>query len=803
MDAAPRNIGVLMFLLIHRFETFPAGRLMTNKGLIGQPLARSEDFRLLTGAGRYSDDETREDIAHAVMVRSNNAHASILNIRTEEAKSKSGVLGIFTGQDWLDDGLGPMPAWGNPKDVELKNSDGREIFYTPLWPVAVDRVRRVGEIFAVVIAKTESQARDAMELISVDLNSLEPAIEPLKASSSAACELWSEIPKNLNVSDVKGNRDVTDELFSQARHIVDLEIVNQRVTGVPMEPRAALAEYEPNTDSFLIEAGGQGVIRFRNELSATFGLDPSKVRVISRDVGGGYGTRNHTYPEFALVMWAAKRLGMPVKWNCSRSEAFLSDYAGRDLETEASIALDQDGRILAMRSYNTGNLGTHTVSYVPIARGPTVYNGVYDIPVADIKTKAVMTNTTVTASYRGAGRPESMFVIERLMDLAAKKMGIDRIELRRLNLIDPSAIPYTNGVGVVYDSGNFARSMDMALEKADWFGFPKRRLRSEANGLLRGIGLANYIETATGYPQERAEMYVNPEGTVEIVIGTQSSGQGHETTFPQIVADWLGISVSAIWLKTGDTDFVAAGSGSHSSRSMRLAGHLFRQTSDRIIEKGRLIAAHCLEAAPTDIGYAGGQFSVSGTDRKLSLFEIAGSAEQRDDLPKGLDGPLQAVAEISGPLPAYPNGCHVAEIEIDPETGVVEIIKYTGIDDVGRIVNPLIVDGQTHGGIVQGVGQALMEKCAYDESGQLITGSFMDYAMPRAESVPSFDLGFNEIIAASTFLGVKGGGEGGTTAAPPALVNAICDALADFDVDHLEMPVTSEKVWAAIQRRHS
>ena len=766
---------------------------------IGAALPRVEDRRLLTGAGRYSDDETRDSVGYAAMVRSTIAHAELRGVDRLRAEAAPGVLAVLTGRDWLADDLNPMPAWGNPKDVELKNRDGDDIFYTPLWPVATDRVRRVGDIVAVVVAESEAQAHEAAELVAADLKPLAPVVEPRGAQDGSGDDLWAEIPGNLNVDDIKGEPQLSDELFAQAAYVVRLETVNQRVTGVPMEPRAALAEYDPGSGAFLMEAGGQGVIRFQNELAATFGVDKSKVRVISRDVGGGYGTRNHTYPEFPLVMWAAKRTGRPVKWVCSRSEAFLSDYAGRDLITRAAIALDKDGRITAMRSENTGNIGTHTVSYVPIARGPTVYNGVYDIPVAEVATKAVVTNTTVTASYRGAGRPESMFVIERLMDLAAKETGIDRIELRRRNLIASADIPYTNSVGVTYDSGEFGRSMEMALDKSGWKGFAERKAESETRGLLRGIGLANYIETATGYPQERAEMAVLSGGLVELVMGTQSSGQGHETTYAQIVSEWLGIPFEAVRLKTGDTDFVAAGSGSHSSRSMRLAGHLYRQTADAIIDHGRRVAAHLLEAAPEDIAFEGGNFLVSGTDRGLHLFDIAAAAEHDESLPAGLQHPLRAEAEISVPLPSYPNGCHVAEIEIDPDTGVVDILRYTGIDDVGRVINPLIVDGQTHGGIVQGVGQALMEECVYDADGQLLTGSFMDYAMPRADDVPSFDLAFNEVIAASTFLGVKGGGEGGTTAAPPALVNAICDALAPYGVTHMEMPVTPEKIWRAIE----
>jgi carbon-monoxide dehydrogenase large subunit len=463
------------------------------------------------------------------------------------------------------------------------------------------------------------------------------------------------------------------------------------------------------------------------------------------------------------------------------------------------MAIDGQGRFLAMRAENIANIGTHTVSYVPLARGPTVYNGVYRMPTAHVNSKAVLTNTTATASYRGAGRPESQFVIERLVDMAAAELDIDRVALRKRNLIPVDAIPYTNGVDVTYDSGDFAKSMDMALEMSDWDGFAERQQAAKARGRLSGIGMGNYIETATGYPLERAEMEIQPGGLVDLVMGTQSSGQGHETSYAQIVSDWLELPFDCVRLRTGDTDFVSMGSGSHSSRSMRLAGHLYRQTSEEIIDRAARIAAYVLEAAAEDLVYSRGSFTIEGTDRSLHLFDIAEIATG-DKIPENLRGPLRAVAEISAPLPTYPNGCHVAEVEIDPETGIVEIVRYTGVDDVGRVINPLIVDGQTHGGIVQGVGQALMEHCLYDaESAQVVAGSFMDYCMPRADDVPSFDLANNEVLAPNNMLGVKGGGEGGTTAAPPALINAIVHALAEYGVRHMDMPATPEKIWRAIQ----
>lgn len=765
---------------------------------IGAAVPRVEDYRLLTGKGQYSDDFSHPDQVFAVMVRSPYAHAELFGMNIESAIAMPGILAVLTGADWISDRLKPMPAWGNPKDVELKNRDGSNIFYTPLYPVAVDRIRRAGEIVAVVVAKTEPQARDAAETIQIDCKLLDTVTDGVEAMRKGAPQLWEEVPNNLSVDDIKGNKKDCDHIFATAPYIVRLETFNQRVTGVPMEPRAALGEYDAKKDSFSLEAGGQGVIRFRNELSATFGVDVSQMRVVSCDVGGGYGTRNHTYPEFALVLWAAKRTGKPVKWVCDRSEAFVSDYAGRDLMTRAALAVDKNGKFLALMTENIANLGTHTVSYVPLARGPTVYNGVYDIPAGYAVSQGVLTNTTATASYRGAGRPESMFLIERLVDIAARETGIDRVLLRRLNMIPQIDIPYTNAFDVTYDSGIFSVSMARAMALVDWDGFQARQRIAKEDGRLIGIGLANYIETATGYPHERAEMEILPSGHVDLVIGTQSSGQGHETTYAQVVSEWLGVPFDSVVLRTGDTNFVSAGSGSHSSRSMRLAGHLYRQTTNEIIAKGKEIAAFKLEASVDDISFSDGNFHIKGTDRSLDIFDAAAAAGSKH-LPDHLVGPLRSEVEIMDSLPAYPNGCHAVEIEIDKDTGVVTILRYGGVDDVGRVINPMLVDGQTQGGIVQGVGQALCEECIYDpESGQLLAGSFMDYCMPRADDVPFFNLENNIVPATNTFLGVKGGGEGGTTAAPPALINAIVDALSEFGVTHIDMPATPEKIWRLI-----
>jgi len=762
---------------------------------IGEHRPRVEDFRLLTGAGEFSDDLNRPGQAYMHVLRAEHAHARIQSIDTESARRAPGVLAVLTGKDYIADGVEPLRHRGNPPDVELKNRSGAPIFQTPVYPVVTDKVRRVGEAVAVVVADSLVQAKDAAELIVVDYEVLDAVASIGDALAVGAPVLWGEVPGNVIVDALKGNVAAVDSAFAVATHTVRLETFNNRVTGVPMEPRAAVGEYDSATDRFTLNAGGQGVNRFQNELSAAFGVDLEQVRVISRDVGGGYGTRNSTYAEFVLVLWAAKRVGRPVKWNSDRSESFLTDYSGRNLLTRAELALDVEGTFLAMRTENLADLGSHAVTYVPLARGPSVANGVYDIPLVHLESKGVLTNTSPTTAYRGAGRPESMFVIERLIDMAAENMGVNRVELRRRNLIPPEALPYVNQTGMTYDSGEFERGMDMALARSDWDGFETRRTEARSRGKYRGFGLANYIETATGWPVERGEMKILPEGRIELVIGTQASGQGHETAYAQVVADMMEVPFESIVLKTGDTDFVKMGAGSHSSRSMRLAGHLFGLSGDQIVEKGKQIAGHVLEASPADIEYSGGRFRIAGTDRSLGLFEAA----DQKGLPEDLAGDLEGSAQVTELIPAFPNGTHVVEVEVDPDSGVVVIVRYTAIDDVGRVINPLLVDGQTHGGIAQGIGQSLMENGIYDRDGQLLAGSFMDYAMPRADELPFYDLDFNEVPAPSTKLGVKGGGEGGTTGAPAAVVSAIVDALSELGIRHMEMPATPERVWRAIR----
>ncbi len=767
---------------------------------IGQPVRRKEDFRLLTGQGRFSDDINLPDQAYACVARSPYAHAWIRRIDVKAALAAPGVLAVLTGADYLADGLRRLPNRPNPPDVALRNRDGSEIFLAPDYPLVTDKVRHCGEGVVLIVAETFERAEDAAELVEVEYEPLPSVTDPSAAVEPGAPRIWDQVPGNICIDAELGDKVATNEAFARAQHVTRIDVTNNRVTGVPLEPRAAIGDYDVAAERYTLYAGGQGILIQKRALCEIFGAPEDKVRVICGDVGGGFGTRNLMFREFVLAVWAAKRLGRPVKWRSGRSEAFLSDPHGRDWSTQAELALDADGRFLALRAYNVANLGSHTLHFVPLARGSRVMTAVYAIPVAHIGAKAVFTNTVPISTYRGAGRPEAMYVVERLIDAAAREMGIDRVELRRRNLIPPSALPYTNPLGTTYDSGEFEANMDGALKLAEWDRFPKRRAEARRRGLLLGIGLANYIETATGIPQERAHVEIRPDGWVDLILGTQASGQGHETSFAQVITEWLGVPFDRIRLITGDTDVVVMGSGSHSSRSMRLAALLLRQATDDVIEEGKRVAAQVLEAAPDDIRFGAGRFVVAGTSRSLGLFEVAAAAESAD-LPEERRGKLAASAEIRKLMPTFPNGCHVCEVEVDPETGAVSIVRYSTVDDVGRVINPLIVHGQTHGGIAQGVGQALLEHCAYGESGQLLSGSLMEYGLPRADHLPFFAVATNEVLAPNNPLGVKGGGEGGATGAPPAVINAIVDALKDVGVHHIEMPATPWRVWQAIHER--
>ena len=771
--------------------------------LIGASVLRTEDLRLLTGRGRYVDDLVLPNQAHAVFVRSPHAHARLRAVEAAAARGMPGVLAVLTGGDWAADGLGGLPHYANGVDHldVTKPAFGPETIphgALPLQPaIARDRVRHVGEIVAMVVAETPAAAQDAAERIAPEYEPLPAVTDARAALAKDAPPLFDERPSNLCVASENGDRAATDAAFARAYKIVRLDSRNHRVMGTPMEPRGALAEFDAASGVHTLHSPSQGVHRHKNAIVAMFGLTPDRVRVVTRDVGGGFGIRSPCYPEYPLLVWATRRLGRPVKWTATRSESFLSDFQARDFHVEGALALDRDGHFLALTLDYVGNLGAYPVSFAVMSNLLRMAAGVYDIPALHVAVRGVVTNTLPVGVYRGAGRPESTFILERLVDIAAAETGIDRAELRRRNLI--AGLPYQSPLGHRYDTGAFAANMEKALRLADWPGFAARRAAARARGRRVGIGFANYLESPTGFPGERTDISVDPAGRVAAVIGTGASGQGHETSFAQVVASALQIPIDQVAIVFGDSDIAKSGGGSHSDRSMRLGGTILVRASEAVIERGRALAAHALEAAAQDIAYADGRFTVAGTDRGLGLYEVARIALD-PRTPEPLRAPLGATAEVAQRLHAYPTGTAACEVEIDPDSGAVRIVRYVTVDDVGRIVNPMIVEGQVHGGIAQGVGQALLEDCAYDaRTGQLLAGSFLDYGLPRADDLPPLVAAGDGVPALSNPLGIKGAGECGTTPATAAVINAIVDALADLGVRHLEMPATPERVWRAIR----
>ena len=780
--------------------SFLRSRAQSAREGIGKPVLRQEDARLLTGGGCYSDDVNVPGQVYACFVRSPHAHAQVGRIETAAALATPGVVAVLTGEDAAADGVKPVthtPMPGNPFEDLVRERDVS--FVAPHPPMPADRVRFAGEIVAMVVAETPMAARDGAERVGVEWMPLPAVPRSPAASAPDAPILYDGTTSNVCIDAHVGDARATDEAFGRAAHVVRLDTWVHRVTGVPMEPRAAVGVWDPDTGRYTVHAGAGGLGRTRTGVAGALGVPESAVRVTAREVGGNFGTRNSCYPEFALVAWAARRVGRPVKWTCDRREAFLADYAGRDLTAQAELALAADGTFLAFRGVNTSNIGAHAVSFHPLNKGMGLTGTVYRVPAASMRGRAVVTNTSPTTPYRSAGRPEVMFIMERLIDLAARRHGFDRVELRRRNLVPPDAMPYTNAVGVVYDSGDYRDALDRAVALADWKGFEARRAEARRRGRRRGIGVASYIELNTGFSRERAHITIHPEQRVDLVLGTLSSGQGHATSFAQLLVEWLGVELTQVRLVTGDTDVTVVGGGAHSARALRLAAIVMAKASDQIVEKGTAVAAWLLEAASADIEFTAGRFRVKGTDRSIHLFEAA-AAMQRADAPAAIRGPLDGLCDESHPRPSFPYGTAVCEVEVDPETGVVEVVRYTSVDDCGRAVNPMILHGQTHGGIAQGVGQALWESCAYDpDSGQLLSATLMDYALPRADMLPSFATEISEVPSTSHPLGLRGGGEGGTTPALGAVVNAVCDALADLGVEHIEMPLTADRVWQAIR----
>ncbi len=726
---------------------------------IGRPVPRLEDDRLLGGRGRFTDDEHLPGQAHCAFVRSPYARARIRSI-DGAAAAAPGVLGVLTGMDYRADGLDPVDHVPNPLSLyDIGRRAFDEPTQWPQWPLAAEEVRHVGEAVAVVVAETAAQARDAAEQVAVDYEPLAPIETPCFEAGS-------------------GDREAVERAFTEAALVVRHEFVNQRVANCQLEPRSAIGVFEQG--AYTLITGSQGVVLLKQLLSKV--LKSDAVRVVSRDVGGGFGPRTYLQPEQVVVLWAARRFGRPVRWTSDRSEAFVSDFQGRDSVASAALAVDASGRILGYDVELRANVGAHTVSFVPPSNFRNILTTAYRVPAARLTLRAHTSSSVPAVPYRGAGRPEAHHAIERLLDMAARRLQIDRAEIRRRNVVTRDELPYRNPMGLAMDAVDFPRYLERALERSRWRDFPRRKAASAAQGKLRGIGVANYVESPVGAPTERVAINVLSRG-VEIIAGTQSSGQGHETSFAQVVADALGLPLEKLALRTGDTSFVTAGGGTHSDRSLRYAGNLSLRACERIVELGRQAAAGRLETHPRDLVFEGGEFRVAGTDRRVALLELA---------------PISAHEEVRARIPAYPAGCAVCEVEVDPECGEARVVAYITVDDVGRAVNPLIVHGQTHGGIAQGIGQALAEGVRYGEDRQVLTGSWMDYGMLRAEQLPFFDSELVEEPTAGNALRVKGGGEGGIVPATAAVINALCDAL---EVDDVAMPATPFAIWKVLREK--
>ncbi len=764
-------------------------------------MVRHEDARLITGQGQFSDDFNFSGQTYAAMVRSPHPHARIISIDKRVALAMPGVLGIYTGADCLADSLRSIPHDPLPKtrdDMKLTGPGGREVFIGPHPLLPVDKARHVGEAVAMVVADTRAQAVDAAEAVAVVYDELPLVIHSEDGMIAGAPAVWDEVPNNILVDTHFGDAVATDRAFAKAAHTVAMDFNIGRVTGVPMEPRAAVANYDASTGRYTLYAGSGGAVRQKREIASVLGIEPDRLRVLCFDVGGNFGTRNRVYVECGLILWASQKLGYPIKFLSTRSECFISDYQGRDLIAKYEMALDASGKFLALRATNISNAGARCVSLSPLSKGAGLITGSYAIPVASLRAVSVFTNTIPTQAYRSSGRPEVTFAIERLIDIAATKLKIDRVKLRRRNLVRPSAMPYRNAVGMTYDSGHYEENMDLAMRIADWDGFNARRREAKRRGKLLGRGLANYVESSIGAPKEQARVTIKPEGRIDVIVGTQPAGQGHETSFAQVVSDLLCVPVNSVRIILGDTDVVHAGGGTHSGRSMRHAATVFSLAATELIAKGKRIAAHILGIAPDRVDFSDGRFIGRGTNRSFDFLELA-QETARHTLPDDLAGGLAVVTDNEMHDPVFPNGCAVCEIEVDPDTGKSTLSRYTSVDDVGRCINPLIVHGQTHGAIAQGVGQALWEQCVVDDSGQPLCGSFMDYGMPRAHLLPSFVTEIVEVLSPTNPLGIKAGGEGGTTSALAVIVSAIVDALSPYGVLNLEMPATPFRVWQTIQ----
>ena len=764
---------------------------------IGQPVRRREDVRFLTGTGRFTDDIDLPGEVYGYILRSPHAHAKIRAIDTAAAKATPGVLGVFTIADLDADGIAEIPT-----QVDVPGKGGEKMF-APTRPVlARGVVRYVGNPVAFVVAESLDQAKDAAESVEVDYEPL-PAVTDLKAAAELGAPLlYPERQSNLCVHWLSHDGKPVEDAFARAAKVVRLDFANSRIMGTPLEPRVAIGDWDAESGTHTLYSPTQGVIRVQNGMAnIAFKVSKEKMRIVSPDVGGGFGLRGKLFPESVLVVFAAKRLGRPVKWRADRQETFLADVHGRDHLTHGEMAFDKDAKILGLRIETIANAGAYLSDNGPrvaTLAGARIAGTVYDVPAMQYSVRVTFTNTVPICAYRGAGRPEICYQMERLLDQGARAFGIGREEIRRRNFVRPEQLPYKNGVGMTIDSGHFRETMEKALETADWKGFEGRRRAARRRGVLRGIGLGCYIEASGGQPTEQVSLRVSPAGRIEAIVGTFSHGQGHETAFSQIIAQKLGVPLDAIDFRQGDTDFVKAGNGTGGSRSSQMGGVATARACDQVIEKARRLAAHALEAAAEDVHFRDGVFEVAGTDLRLSLLDVAALAQDPAKLPEGETPGLDETCLYRRPTECnFPNGAHVCEVEIDPETGRLEIAKYTAVDDCGVVINPLIVKGQVMGGVAQGAGQAALEHVVYDaDSGQFLSGSLMDYAIPRAEDLPAFAIAFNPVPNPSNELGVKGIGEGGACGAPPAIVSAAADALG---LAHIDMPLTQESLWRAVK----
>ena len=760
---------------------------------VGQPVRRKEDDTLVRGHGKYTDDFNLPGQAYAWIVRSSHAHGVLRGINAEAARAMPGVLGVWTGADLVAAGYAPFTC-----GLPLKNRDGSPLLQTNRTALMTDKVRYVGDPVAFVVAQTLAEARDAAEAVEVDIEPLPAVTDPEQAAQPGAPQLYDHIPNNVALDYHYGDTEKVAAAFAKAAHVVKLDMINTRVAVVPMEPRAALASFDKKTGRYTIQVPTQGVAGNRTMLKNLLKVEAEKVHLLTANVGGSFGMKNINYPEYICILHATKELGRPVKWTDERSTSFLSDSHGRAQKIHGELALDAEGHFLAVKLSGYGNLGAYITGVAPsplsLNTGKNL-SSVYRTPLMQIDIKTVLTNTTLMGAYRGAGRPEANYYMERLIDRAADEMGINRLTLRKRNFIKPAQMPFPASSGVTYDSGDFHAVFAKALEVSDYENFPKRKKESRKAGKLRGIAVGSYLEVTAPPGVELGKIVFEADGGVKLITGTLDYGQGHAAPFAQVLSAQLGVPFESVRLEQGDSDIVHTGNGTGGSRSITASGMAIVEASRIVIEKGKRAAAHLLEASEADIEFGDGRFTIAGTDRSIDIIELAKRLREAK-MPEGVPNSLD-VDHTTGPVPsAFPNGCHVAEVEVEPDTGVVKIVRYTGVNDFGTVVNPMIVAGQLHGGVAQGIGQALMEHVQYDENGQPVTGSFMDYAMPRADDVPSFNLSHTTTLCPGNPLGIKGCGEAGAIGASAAVINAITDAIGS---NRLEMPATPDRVWHAMQ----